>query len=63
MNDLHKQSTFYLIPEKTLDELIEAVRNIKKFQEALENGEANARTISDYIDEEQAMKMLKRGKT
>lgn len=63
MNDLDKQSTFYLVPEEALEELIAAVKSIKKFQENLERGEENARPLGDYIDESQAMKILKRGKT
>jgi hypothetical protein len=63
MNDLDKQSTFYLVPEKALEELIIAVKNIKKFQENLERGEENVKPLGDYIDEDQAMKVLKRGKT
>lgn len=63
MNDLKRHSTLYLIPEEVLDELIAAVKSIKKFQENLEKEEKNIRPLGDYIDEDHAMELLKRGKT
>ena len=63
MNDLSTHSVFYLVPEKALDELIEAVKSIRKLQETLERGEENAGALGDYIEEKQAMKILRRGKT
>jgi hypothetical protein len=63
MIDLEKPSTFYLVPEKVLEEFIEVVKNFNKLQENLERREENVKPLGDYIDEDQAMKILKRGKT
>jgi hypothetical protein len=63
MDDLNNHSVFYLVPEKVLDELIEAIKSIRKLQETLERGEENTKAIGDYIEESQAMKILRRRKT
>ena len=63
MFDSNTPNVFYMIPEKTLDEFIEAVKSIKKFQENLERGDGKAGALGDYIEERQAMKILRRGKT
>jgi hypothetical protein len=54
--------TFYLIPKETLDELIQAIRDIKGIQEEIGKG-VNSSALGDYIPEDRAMELLGRGKT
>jgi hypothetical protein len=63
MTDLNTPNVFYLVPEKALEELFEVIKDLRKFQENLERGVENVKPLGDYIDEIQAMKVLKRGKT
>ena len=60
--DLNQRNTFYLVPEKVLDELIQAIRDIRNIQEELA-ASGNKEMLGDYISEEVAMKLLNRGKT
>ena len=60
--DLNKTLTFYLVPQEVLDELIEAIRDLKKLQFGLEK-EDISQTLGDYISEEMARDLLARGKT
>jgi hypothetical protein len=52
-----------MVPEKAFQDLIETVHSIRKFQETQGSGEKNAQALGDYIDEDQAMKILRRQKT
>ena len=60
--DLTNTQTFYLVPQEVLDELIEAIRDLKKLQLGLENKDIS-QALGDYISEEIARDLLARGKT
>ena len=60
--DLNKTLTFYLVPKEVLDELIEAIKDLKKLQLGLEKKDIS-QTLGDYIPEEMALDLLARGKT
>ena len=60
--NLDDKYTFYMIPKEVLDDLIKAVQDFRRMQEFLEKG-ASSGALGDYIPEEEAMKLLGRGKT
>jgi len=62
MLNLDKQKIFVLIPEEVMNELIQAIKDLKMLKETLEKGN-NSDALGDYIPEEQAMELLDRGKT
>lgn len=62
MIDYSKQNTFYLVPKEALDDLILAIQDFRKVQALLE-GSSSRDVLGDYIPEEEAMKLLGRGKT
>ena len=62
MNYFDKQNAFYMIPEEALDELIQAIQDIRRIQAMLEKS-SNSDALGDFIPEEDAMKLLGRGKT
>lgn len=62
MIDFDNQNTFYLIPKEALDDLIQAIQDIRRIQAMLEKS-CNSDALGDYIPEEDAMKLLGRGKT
>jgi hypothetical protein len=62
MNDLNPYSTFYLIPKEDMDELIQAVRDLRAMREEMGSG-SNSEALGDYVAEEKAMELLCRGKT
>lgn len=62
MIDYNKQNTFYLIPKEALDELIQAIQDIRQVQVMLE-GSNRKEAMGDWIPEEDAMELLGRGKT
>jgi len=62
MFDFDKHNTFYLIPKEAFDELIQAVKDLRQMQAEIERG-ADSSALGDYIPEDRAMEMLKRGKT
>ena len=56
------ENIYYLIPKQNLDELIEAVRDLKRIHD-MNNGDIPQDILGDFICEEEAMKILQRGKT
>ena len=54
--------TFYLIPKEALDELIQAIKDLKMLQDEIGKG-GNSEALGDYIPEDKAMELLDRGKT
>lgn len=62
MIDYNKQNTFYLIPKEALDELIQAIQDIRQVQVMLESSNRKE-AMGDWIPEEDAMELLGRGKT
>ena len=62
MIDYEQHNTFILIPKEILDELIKAIQDLKQLQDTLRN-ENSSGVLGDYIAEEDAMKVLARGKT
>ncbi|KPK82814.1 MAG: hypothetical protein AMS27_13925 [Bacteroides sp. SM23_62_1] len=62
MINFDDKHTFYLVPKESLDELIQAVRDLKRLQEEIGKG-ANSEALGDYIPEDRAMELLGRGKT
>ena len=61
MNLDHK-CTFYLIPKEVLDDFIKAAQDFRRMQDQLDK-DTSSRVLGDYIPEEEAMKLLGRGKT
>ena len=59
---LDDRYTFYMIPKEPLDELIKAAQDFRRMQELLEK-DTSSGALGDYIPEEEAMKLLGRGKT
>ena len=62
MHHLEDYKTFILIPEDTFEEFIQAIRDLRKIKSFLEK-DSDSGTRGDYIDENEAMKILRRGKT
>ena len=62
MIDYNKQNTFYLIPKEALDELIQAIQDIRQVQVMLESSNRKE-AMGDWIPEGDAMELLGRGKT
>ncbi|MEX0980686.1 MAG: helix-turn-helix domain-containing protein [Bacteroidales bacterium] len=62
MYNLEEHITFYLIPKETMDELLEAIQDLRALRTELGNG-SREETLGDYIPEEKAMELLQRGKT
>lgn len=62
MIDADKYNTFYLIPKEVLDDLLEAIKDLREMRDGLIPVN-NRETLGDYITEEQAMELLGRGKT
>ena len=62
MVDYEKHNTFILIPKEALDQLIQAVQDLRLLHDKLDN-DNSAGVLGDYISEEAAMKVLGRGKT
>ena len=62
MNNFKPHSTFYMIPAEVMDELLEVVKDLRELRTELTvKGKSDA--LGDYISEEEAMEILKRGKT
>jgi len=53
--------TFYLVPNESLDELIQAVTDLKRQQEEIGKG-SDSEALGDYIPEDKAMELLDCGK-
>ena len=62
MDEIESHSTFYLIPKESLDELIQAVKDLRLMRQELEQKDGSG-TLGDYIPEERAMEIMGRGKT
>jgi hypothetical protein len=62
MDHLNEYKTFVLIPEEILDELIQAIRDLKKIQDVLKQ-EDHSGTLSDFVTEDKAKELLGRGTT
>jgi len=62
MIDFESKHTFYLIPKEDLDELIQAIRDLKILQEEIGKG-GSSDALGDFIPEDKAMELLDRGKT
>ena len=60
--NLDDKCTFYLVPKEVLDDFIKAAQDFRRMQELLEK-DTSSRALGDYIPEEEAMKLLGRGKT
>ena len=60
--NLDDKHTFYLIPKETMDELIQAIQDLKKLQGEMGKWD-NSGALGDYIQEDKAMELLDRGKT
>ena len=60
--NLNEGNIFYLIPKEVLDNLLQAVNDLKEMQNNTEKG-SSAGAIGDYVQEERAMEILKRSKT
>lgn len=62
MDNLNNCKTFVLIPEEILDELIQAIRDLKKIQNIF-GQEDRSGVLDDFITEEKAREMIGRGTT
>ncbi|NQU32411.1 MAG: hypothetical protein HQ521_04185 [Bacteroidetes bacterium] len=62
MNGLDQHTTFYLIPKETLDELVDAIQDLRAMRDEL-GSSGKTETLGDYIPEEKAMELLQRRKT
>ena len=60
MINYNNQNTFYLIPKEAMDELLQVVKDLRRMRDEMEG---SSEVLGDYIPEEKAMELLRRGKT
>jgi hypothetical protein len=62
MNENYYHSIYYLIPKEALDDLIQAIKDIRRIQAMFEDNNSSE-VLGNYISEDDAMKLLDRKKT
>jgi hypothetical protein len=62
MNHLDEYKIFVLVPKEILEELIQAIGDMKKIKDLLEK-ENHSGTLGDFITEEKAKEIIGRGTT